>query len=71
MTWTQTHTMTARCPEDLLAMVPVTLGFTPTDSVAMLTFGAVHPFHARVDLPSDDRPFEEQRRARRRRTGGL
>lgn len=33
-------------------MVPVTLGFTPTDSVAMLTFGAVHPFHARVDLPT-------------------
>ncbi|MFA6577023.1 MAG: DUF4192 domain-containing protein [Nocardioides sp.] len=52
MTWTEPHTMTARCPEDLLAMVPVTLGFTPTDSVAMLTFGAVHPFHARVDLPS-------------------
>ena len=58
MTWTQSHTMTARCPEDLLAMVPVTLGFTPTDSVAMLTFGAAHPFHARVDLPTrrDDLP---------------
>jgi hypothetical protein len=58
MTWTEPHTMTARCPEDLLAMVPVTLGFTPTDSVAMLTFGAVHPFHARVDLPTrrDDLP---------------
>jgi hypothetical protein len=52
MTWTQPLTMTARCPEDLLAMVPVTLGFTPTDSVAMLTFGAAHPFHARVDLPT-------------------
>ncbi|WP_341926920.1 DUF4192 domain-containing protein [Nocardioides psychrotolerans] len=50
--------MTARCPDDLLAMVPVTLGFTPTDSVAMLTFGATHPFHARVDLPErrDDVP---------------
>ncbi|MDP2774756.1 MAG: DUF4192 domain-containing protein [Nocardioides sp.] len=58
MTWTRPHTMTARCPEDLLAMVPVTLGFTPTDSVAMLTFGADHPFHARVDLPThrDDLP---------------
>lgn len=58
MTWTEPHTMTARCPEDLLAMVPVTLGFTPTDSVAMLTFGAAHPFHARVDLPTrrDDLP---------------
>lgn len=52
MTWTEPHTMTARCPEDLLAMASVTLGFTPSDSVAMLTFGAVHSFHARVDLPS-------------------
>lgn len=43
--------MAARCPEDLLAMIPVTLGFVPTDSVAMLTFGADHPFHARIDLP--------------------
>ncbi len=54
---TSTHsrtptTMTARCPEDLLAMVPVTLGFVPSDSVAMLTFGAEHTFHARVDLPA-------------------
>ncbi|WP_091111842.1 DUF4192 domain-containing protein [Nocardioides psychrotolerans] len=50
--------MTARCPDDLLAMVAVTLGFTPTDSVAMLTFGVTHPFHARVDLPDgkDDVP---------------
>lgn len=52
MTWTTPHSMTARCPEDLLAMVSVTLGFTPSDSVAMLTFGADHPFHARVDLPT-------------------
>ena len=44
--------MTARCPDDLLAMVPITLGFTPADSVVMLTFGATHPFHARVDLPA-------------------
>lgn len=43
---------TARCPEDLLAMLPLTLGFVPHDSVAMLTFGASHPFHARVDLPT-------------------
>ena len=42
---------TARTPEDVLAVVPVVLGFVPTDSVAMLTFGAGHPFHARVDLP--------------------
>jgi len=46
-------TFTARTPGDVLALVPVVLGFTPRDSVAMLTFGAGHPFHARVDLPDD------------------
>ena len=46
-------TFTARTPEDVLAMVPVVLGFVPSDSVAMLTFGATKPFHARVDLPAD------------------
>lgn len=45
-----TH-FTARSPEDLLAVVPAVLGFVPHDSVVMLTFGARHPFHARVDLP--------------------
>ncbi len=49
-------TLTAKSPEDVLAMVPVVLGFTPTDSLVMLTFGAASPFHARVDLP--DRPRE-------------
>lgn len=44
-------TLTARTPEDLLAAVPVVLGFQPTDSLVMLTFGAPRPFHARVDLP--------------------
>jgi hypothetical protein len=44
-------TLTARRPEDLLAVVPVMLGFVPSDSVAMLTFGAPETFHARVDLP--------------------
>ncbi|MBC9732010.1 DUF4192 domain-containing protein [Nocardioides marmotae] len=42
---------TARTPEDLLAAVPVVLGFRPQESVVLLTFGADHPFHARVDLP--------------------
>jgi hypothetical protein len=46
-----TTTLTARSPEDLLALAPVVLGFFPTDSVVMLTFGAAAPFHARVDLP--------------------
>ena len=48
---TSSTTLTARSPEDLLAMVPVVLGFVPSDSVVMLTFGAEHTFHARVDLP--------------------
>ncbi len=43
--------MTARTPEDVLAAVPVVLGFEPRDSVVMLTFGGVETFHARVDLP--------------------
>ncbi len=44
-------TLTARCPDDLLAVVPVLLGFLPSDSVVMLTFGAAQAFHARVDRP--------------------
>lgn len=48
---TQSTTMTARTPEDVLAVVPVVLGFEPHDSLVMLTFGADPPFHARVDLP--------------------
>lgn len=46
-------TLTARCTDDLLAMAPVVLGFAPTDSVVLLTFGADRPFHARVDLPDE------------------
>jgi hypothetical protein len=46
-------TLTARSPTDLLALAPVVLGFFPSDSVVMLTFGAAAPFHARVDLPVD------------------
>ncbi len=49
-----TTTLTARGPADLLAAVPVVLGFHPRDSLVMLTFGAVRPFHARVDLPPPD-----------------
>ncbi len=45
--------LTARCPDDLLAFVPVALGFVPEQSIAMLTFGPGPGFHARVDLPSD------------------
>lgn len=46
-----TTTLTARCPEDILAAVPVVLGFHPADSLVLLTFEARKPFHARVDLP--------------------
>jgi hypothetical protein len=44
-------TLRARTPEDVLAAVPVVLGFEPLESVVMLTFGGTETFHARVDLP--------------------
>jgi hypothetical protein len=47
-------TLTARRPEDLLAAVPVVLGFRPFDSLVMLTFETARPFHARIDLPPPD-----------------
>jgi hypothetical protein len=43
--------LTTRTPEDVLAAVPVVLGFEPSESVAMLTFGGNETLHARVDLP--------------------
>ena len=46
-------TLTARNPEDLLAVVRVVLGFEPAASIVMLTLGARHACHARVDLPVD------------------
>ena len=46
-------TLTARNPADLLAVVRVVLGFEPADSIVMLTLGARHSCHARVDLPAD------------------
>jgi hypothetical protein len=47
-----TKTLRARGPEDLLAAVPVVLGFEPEESLAMMTFDGPHPFHARIDLPA-------------------
>jgi hypothetical protein len=47
------HRFVARGPDDLIAFVPVALGFEPAESVSMLTFGGPSPFHARVDLPDD------------------
>ncbi|MBS45443.1 MAG: hypothetical protein CMH83_20185 [Nocardioides sp.] len=49
-------TLTVREPADLVAVAEVVLGFPPTDSAVLLTFGAARPFHARVDLPPPDDP---------------
>ncbi len=39
-------TITVKAPHDLIAAAAVVLGFWPTDSVVMLTFGSAEPFHA-------------------------
>jgi len=50
----------ARGPVDLIAIVPVVLGFHPEDSVVLLTFAPRGGgFHARVDLPADRSEQEE------------
>ncbi|HQR27322.1 MAG TPA: DUF4192 domain-containing protein [Nocardioides sp.] len=54
MTGEHGPTLVARTPEDLLAMVPVVLGFHPQRSLVMLTFGGRQSFHARVDVPDSD-----------------
>lgn len=58
-TATPAHTLTVRSPEDVLAAVPVLLGFHPNDSLVMLTATrAGRAFQARIDLPTggdDDR----------------
>ena len=51
--------LTFRTPEDVLAAVPVLLGFEPSDSVVMLTFGGRETFHARIDMPAADRQLDE------------
>lgn len=56
---TTTSTLTARTPEDLLAVVRVVLGFEPARSIVMLTLGAAHQFHARVDLPEQVDDLDE------------
>ncbi len=56
---TDPTTLTARTPEDLLAVVRVVLGFEPADSIVMLTLGARHSCHARVDLPVDPRDLAQ------------
>ena len=52
MTPRETPTFVARSSSDLIALVPVVLGFHPEDSVVLLTFGPPGTaFHARIDLP--------------------
>ena len=58
MTTPTPTTLVARSPQDLLAVVPVVLGFVPQDSVVMLTFGARSAFHARIDLPPPEQAGE-------------
>ena len=48
--------MTARSPEDLLALAPVLLGFWPAEDAVMLTFATARPFHARLSLPDRASP---------------
>lgn len=46
--------LTVRSVEDLIALVPVVIGFEPEESLTLLSFAARPPgrtFHARVDLP--------------------
>lgn len=57
------QTFDARTPEDVLAAVPIVLGFAPEESVVMLTFGSEHPFHARLDLPDTEADRLEAARA--------
>lgn len=57
---TEIRTLRASGPADLLALVPVLLGFHPHASVVVVTVGeATHRFHARVDLPTDPGGAEE------------
>ena len=51
--------LTATCPEDLLAFVPIAIGFAPTTSVVLLGIEGTRPFHARIDLPDDDSDVED------------
>lgn len=47
-------TFVAREPADLIALAPSVLGFVPSQSVVLMTFGQpARSFHARIDLPSE------------------
>lgn len=51
--------MRATCPEDLLAFVPVAIGFDPAASVVLLSVEGQRPFHARIALPDDESDVDE------------
>lgn len=51
--------MKATCPEDLLAFVPIAIGFTPAASVVLLSVEGARPFHARIDLPDGDADVDD------------
>jgi hypothetical protein len=48
-----TTTLIARTPDDLVAAIPIVLGFHPEHSIVMLTLVGPHRFHARLDLPAE------------------
>jgi hypothetical protein len=45
-------TLTLRTPDDLLAVIPVLLGFRAEESLVVLSTGGRAPFTARLDLPA-------------------
>ena len=51
--------MKATCPEDLLAFVPIAIGFPPARSVVMLSVEGARQFHARIDLPADESDVDD------------
>lgn len=56
---TDSRTLRIKNPVDLVASVPLLLGFHPEESAVMLTVGAAtDPFFARVDLPTGPEDVE-------------
>jgi hypothetical protein len=50
---TNSRTLHAKSPADVLAVVPFILGSHPEDSLVLLTVDGENQLHARVDLPAD------------------
>ncbi|MEI2712870.1 MAG: DUF4192 domain-containing protein [Nocardioides sp.] len=45
------NSLTVRTPEDVLALIPMTLGFAPQESLILLSLRGPDSFHARITLP--------------------